>query len=52
VPLLWPLSNRRQSLALIGATDDWRERLVCVGAGTLGVYLAFALIVAPALAAG
>jgi membrane-bound metal-dependent hydrolase YbcI (DUF457 family) len=52
VPLLWPLSNCRQSLALIGATDDRREQLVCLGAAALGVYLAFTLIAAPAFAAG
>jgi hypothetical protein len=37
---------------LIGATDDRREQLVCLGAGALGVYLAFTLIAAPAFAAG
>ncbi len=43
VPLLWPLSNRRQRVTLIGATDERREQLVCLGAGALGVYLAFTL---------
>ena len=51
VPLLWPLSPRRYKLALIGATDHWREHLVCLGAGTLGAYLAVKLIAAPTLAA-
>jgi membrane-bound metal-dependent hydrolase YbcI (DUF457 family) len=51
VPLLWPLSGRRQSVTLIGATDDRREHLVCLGAGALGAYLAITLIAVPALAA-
>ncbi len=50
VPLLWPLSVRRHQLALIGGTDDWREHLLCLGAGALGAYLALKLIAAPALA--
>ncbi|MGA2927829.1 MAG: metal-dependent hydrolase [Solirubrobacteraceae bacterium] len=51
VPLLWPLSGRHQKVALIGATDRWREHLVCMGAGALCAYLAVTLIAAPALAA-
>ncbi len=51
VPLLWPLSGSRQSVTLIGATDDRREHLVCLGAGALGAYLAVTLIAVPALAA-
>ncbi len=51
VPLLWPLSRRRYRLALIGPTDNWREHLVCLGAGALAAYLALELIAVPALAA-
>jgi membrane-bound metal-dependent hydrolase YbcI (DUF457 family) len=51
VPLLWPLSGRRQRVTVIGATDDRREHLVCLGAGALGAYLAVTLIAVPALAA-
>jgi len=51
VPLLWPLSARRQGVVLIGATDDRREHLMCLGAGALGAYLALTLIAVPALAA-
>ena len=51
VPLLWPLSGRRQRVALIGATGRRREHLVCLGAGALGAYLAVTLIAVPALAA-
>ena len=41
---------KRYKLALIGATDHWREHLVCLSAGALGAYLAFELIAVPALA--
>jgi len=51
VPLLWPLSLKRYKLALIGATDHWREHLVCMAAGALGAYLALKLIAVPTLAA-
>jgi len=51
VPLLWPLSGRRQRVALIGATDHRREHLLCLCAGALAAYLAVTLIAAPALGA-
>ena len=51
VPLLWPLSGRRQRVALIGAADHRREHLVFPAAAALAAYLAVTLIAVPALAA-
>jgi membrane-bound metal-dependent hydrolase YbcI (DUF457 family) len=40
IPLLWPLSKRRQRLPLVGLTGGWRERFIAAPAfGLLTVYL-------------